>query len=124
MPDAMKRLGFVFKRIAAGTNSGFVDRHDPKIEFPVVSQSPSRSTGHGLIALLPGKKPGTNLLVVASSFNPALASVLTLGAELDILSQFIADKSAGKYFEVMIRYERNGDKVLDARPVAARRVYL
>jgi len=70
LPDAMNRLGYVFKRIEAGANSGFVDRHDAKVEYPVISQSPSRSTSHGLIALLPGKSPGATLLVVASSFNP------------------------------------------------------
>ena len=38
-------------------------------------------------------------------------------AELDKVTQ----QNAGKHFEAVIRYERNGDKILDARPVAARR---
>ncbi len=120
IPDIMTRLGYGFHLSPVGTNRGLLDRRDPAVHFPITVHSPSRSTGHGIIALLPGKASGTHVLLVASSFNPALASVLTLPAELDQLTRFLAEKNTGRYFEVVIRYDRNGDKVLDARPVAAR----
>jgi hypothetical protein len=33
----------------------------------------------------------------------------------------LEQQNTGTYFEAIIRYERNGDKILDARPVAIRR---
>ncbi len=124
IPDIMKRLGYGFQQSTAGTNRGIADRRDPAVTFPITNHSPARSTGYGVIALLPGKGAGTHVLVVASSFNPALASVLTLPTELEQLRKFLAQQQTGKYFEAVIRYERNGDKVLDARPVAARALTL
>ena len=122
-PALMKRLSFAFQVSTAGINRGLVDRLDPNATYPVTSHSPSRSTGHGLVALLPGKAPGTHVLLLASSFNPALASVLTLPAELDQLSRFLATQNTGKYFEVILRYERNDDRILDVTPLVARRIH-
>lgn len=121
VPDIMNRLSFGFHLSEAGTNRGLLDRRNPGTEYPVTVHSPSRSTGHGLLALLPGKAPGTHILLVASSFNPALASVLTIPGELEQLRQSLEQQNVGTYFEAIIRYERNGDKILDARPVAIRR---
>lgn len=121
VPEIMNRLGYGFQRSESGTNRGLLDRRNPGVEFPVTVHSPTRSTGHGLLALLPGKAPGTHILVVASSFNLALASVLTIPGELQQLRQFLEEKKVDKYFEAIIRYERSGDKILDAQPVEIRR---
>jgi hypothetical protein len=120
-PEIMDRLGYGFQPSDSGMNRGLLDRRNPGVEFPVTVHSPTRSTGHGLLALLPGKAPGTHVLVVASSFNLALASVLTIPGELQQLRQFREQTSVGKYFEAIIRYERSGDRILDARPVEIRR---
>ncbi len=120
-PEIMDRHGFGFQRSESGTNRGLLDRRNPGVEIPVTVHSPSRSTGHGLLALLPGKAPDKHVLVVASSCNFALASVLTIPGELQQLYQFLEQKRVGKYFEAILRYERSGDRILDARPVDVRR---
>ena len=76
-------------------------------EYAVTIHSPSRSTGRGPLALLPGRAPGTHILPVASSLNPTVASVLTIPGEWE-----------QAHFEAIIRYERNRDGILDAQPVA------
>ncbi len=119
--NVMDRLGFAFDRSSAGTYTGWVDAQT-KTTYPITAHSPTRTTGHGVIALLPGKSRNTHILVVASSFNPALASVLTSGTELGLLDEFLKQKKTGKFFESMIRYEISSDRVLDARPVAAKPV--
>jgi len=73
-------------------------RRNPGVEFPVPVHSPTRSTGHGLLALLPGKAPDTHVLLAASSFNLALASVLTIPGELQQLRQLLEQNWLGKYF--------------------------
>lgn len=122
--DLMDQLGFAFRRSAAGVNSGLIDRRAPDVSFPVTAHSPTRSTGHGLIARLPGKTPDTSVLIVGSVYNPALAMVLTEPAELAQFDEFLRANDAGKYFEAIIRYELDGNKVLDVRPVAARKLLI
>ena len=122
LPAVMNRLGFAFQRSEAGTNRGLYAPRFPAIEYPVTAHRPTRSTEHGLVAVLPGKSPGTTPPVVASSFKMAIASVLTIPAELDPLSRFLDEQKTEKYFGAVIRYERDGERVLDARPVAARKV--
>lgn len=117
--NVMDRLGYAFDRSSQATSRGWTDLRTPAT-YPVTVHSPSRTTGHGVIALVPGKSPRTRLLVVASSFNPALASLLTNGTELGLLNEFLRQQQTGPFFEAMIRYEVNSDRVLDARPVAAR----
>ncbi len=125
--DLMDKLGFAFRRSAAGVNSGLIDRRaaaGTEISFPVTAHSATRSTGHGLIARLPGKTPDTSVLIVGSVYNPALAMVLTSPAELAQFDEFLTANDAGKYFEAIIRYELDGNKVLDVRPVAARKLLI
>ncbi|MBY0503642.1 MAG: helix-turn-helix domain-containing protein [Bryobacteraceae bacterium] len=115
----MDRLGYAFTRSPSGVSRGLLDRSSGN-GFPAQSLSPIRSIGYGVIALLPGKTKGTHILVVASSFNPALVSLLTNQTELAGLQAFLQEKNTGAYFEALIRYELNAERVLDARPVAAR----
>lgn len=119
--NVMDRIGYGFDRGPGGTSRGLIDLRGGR-KFPVTAHSPSRSTGHGVIALLPGKSPNTHLLVVASTFNPALASVLTNRPELGLLRRFLNERKTGTFFEAVIRYEVNSDRVLDAQPVEARSV--
>jgi hypothetical protein len=91
-------------------------------QFPGVELAPLRSTNHGVLALLPGKAPGTRLLLFASVFNPALASLTTTPAELDSLHRFHQTHGASPFFEIVVRFERNADRVLRVTPVAYRAV--
>ena len=90
--------------------------------FADVAHAPLRSTSHGVLARLPGKGTGTRVLIFASSHNPALASVVTTPSELDSLADFHREHGSSEFFEIVIRYERNADHVLEAKPVAFRAV--
>lgn len=123
--NAMDRIGWAFDRTTVATSRGLLDlRAAPgtQRDYPVTAHSPTRTTGHGVIALLPGKAENTHLLVVASSFNPALSSLLTHPAELALLQKFLRQQKAGPDFEAIVRYELNADRVLDAKPILARPV--
>jgi len=117
----MNRLTFQFRRTQSGVNSGLIDRA-AGTDYPVTQHSTTRTTGHGLIARLPGKAPDTSVLIVASVHTPALARVLTEPAEIEPFRQFLAAHDAARYFEAVVRYEIDGGRVMDARTVAARPV--
>lgn len=88
--------------------------------FRSESLAPLRESNFGIIARLPGRTKGTSALVFLSSFNPALLSLAVTEAELEGLEAFRAQKGQGEHFEMVIRFERNADKVLHAKPVAYR----
>jgi len=87
-----------------------------------IEHAPLRITSYGVLARLPGKTPGTRLILFASTFNPALASVATTKSELDGLAAFHKAHGGAEFFEIVIRYERNADRVLKAVPVVYRAV--
>ncbi len=119
VPNVMDRLGYAFDRSPTGTARGFADTKSGKL-YPTKVHSPLRTTGHGVIAMLPGKAPNTRLLVVASAFNPALATLLTSQTELGVLRAFLDQRQAGESFEAIIQYEVSAERVLDAKAVDAR----
>ncbi len=84
---------------------------DEPSEWRDVTLAPNRVNGHGVLAVYPGKASGTRLLMLASRYNIALATFL------------INDPSAipAGSFEAVLAYERNGDKILNVRPVLVRR---
>jgi hypothetical protein len=84
--------------------------------------APLQYISHGVLARLPGRAPGTKIVLFASTYNPALASVATTGSELDSLEAFHRKHGADEYFEIVIRYERNADRVLRAMPIAYRSI--
>jgi hypothetical protein len=80
-------------------------------EWRDVTLAPNRVNGHGVLAVYPGRAPGTRLLMLASRYNIALAGFL------------INDPSAipSGNFEAVLAYERNGDRILSVKPVLVRR---
>lgn len=118
----MDRTGYTF-RPGAGVLVDRKAKPGEAVEYPNVIHSPLRSTSYGSIALLPGRASGTVMLAAASSFNPALATLLTTGAELETLRAFLKQKGIlSRHFEVLIRYEVSAQKVLSVAPIAARRI--
>ncbi len=90
--------------------------------FPFTQHSPVHATGHAAFARLPGRTANTQLLVFASSHNPALVALLTTPSELDSLAQLHQKNGAPPFFEIVIRYERNGDRILRLQAVLFRTV--
>jgi hypothetical protein len=104
---------------------GVLNRKPAPGEPPIysdIAHAPLRATSHGVIARLPGKAPGTKLTLFASTFNPALASVATTKSELDGIAAFHKQHGGSEFFEIVIRYERNADRVLKAVPLVYRAV--
>lgn len=87
-----------------------------------VQLAPLRMTGHGIIARLPGRVPGTQIVLLASRYNLSLASILTTRTELDALSAIHKANGAPSFFEIVVQYERNNDRTLRAKPVAIREI--
>ncbi len=94
---------------------------EPEV-FADVEHAPLRLASYGVLARLPGKAPGTKLALFASTFNPALASIVTTKTELDDLAAFHRKHGGAEFFEIVIRYERNAGRILKAVPVACRAV--
>lgn len=74
--------------------------------------APQRFTAYGTISVVPGQEAGRRVLILASSFNPSLASIVTSIAGLGQLPE--------GYFDAVVEYERNGDRTLRAKVVAIR----
>lgn len=89
-------------------------------QFSEIRHAPLRSTNHGIIARLPGKASGTVCVVFLSTYNPALLSMTLSPVELDQLTQFLRRRGDARFFETVIRFERNADRILQAAPVAYR----
>jgi hypothetical protein len=82
--------------------------------------APLRSRGYGILARVPARGASTTSLLFLSTFNPALLSVLLTKSKLSELEAFQRREGGHKFFEIVIRYERNADLVLSADPVAYR----
>ncbi len=87
-----------------------------------VEHAPLRSTGYGIVARLPGRLRDTETVLLASRFNVALSALLTTAHQLDVLEDYRRSHGAPPYYEMVVEYERNGDTVLRAKPIALRRV--
>ncbi len=101
-------------------NRNPLDKEPP--HFTEVRHSPLRATNYGIIARLPGQTPGTVSLVFLSSFNPALLSMTVNAGELGRLTSFLKTRKEAPYFETVVRFERNADRVLQTEAVAYRPV--
>jgi hypothetical protein len=121
MADLLGEMNFVLR-----SGTGQVISRNPRAgepeSFDTKAYSPVHSSSHGVFARLPGKGRNTQLLVFASSFNPALASLLTNQIYLDEMQKLHAKSGAPPYFEVVVEYERNGDRLLRLRPLLLRSV--
>lgn len=76
--------------------------------------APQRVIAYGTISVVAGREDGRRVLIVASSYNPALASILTASSGLAQLPD--------GYFDAVVEYERNGDRTLRAKVVAVRTI--
>jgi hypothetical protein len=85
-----------------------------------IRHSTLRITSHGIIARLPGNSKGTTSLVFISTFNPALLSMTVTPTELDSVDAFHQRNGGSPFFEMVVRYERNADRILQAKPIAYR----
>lgn len=90
--------------------------------FETVTHSPVHVSSHGVLARLPGRSPNTQLILFGSSFNPALVNLLTSPVYLDALEELHRKNGAPPFFEVVVAYERNGDRLLRLKPVLFRAV--
>lgn len=90
--------------------------------FNEIRHSPLRTTSHGVIARVAGKARGTTCLVFLSTYNPALLSMAISPMELDELATFLRKQGEARHFEAVVRYERNADRILQATPVAYRKL--
>ena len=115
----MERMNFYMKPNGGGVFNRAPLPGEPE-RFSDTIHSPLRSTSHGILARLPGRAPGTQVLLFASSYNPALVTLLTTAAELDSLRALHEKNGGSTFFEIVVRYERNADRVLRARPVTYR----
>jgi hypothetical protein len=79
-------------------------------------------TSYGIISVLPGRAPGTRLILVSGARTYALASFLTSSLTLADLDQFLRDKGRPEFFETVIEARVQGFKLLKARAAAFRSV--
>ena len=92
------------------------------VSFATTSHSPVHVTSHAALARLPGRTPDTQLLLFSSSFNPALITLLTSPSQMDAIERLHQQNGAPPYFEIVIQYERNGDRLLRLQPMLFRTV--
>jgi hypothetical protein len=83
-----------------------------------VQESPERSVWPGVIAVLPGPRRDTHLLVLAARHTSALVSFLTSANGLDQLDRLWKANGSPEYFETVVNSEMNGDELVRFWPVA------
>jgi len=82
----------------------------------------SETTTYGIVSVLPGRAPGTKLILVSGLKTFALASFLTSPVTLSDLANFLREKQQPEYFEMVVESQVEGFKLLKARPAAFRTV--
>jgi hypothetical protein len=82
--------------------------------------APGHNINHGIISRMPGKSAGTYMLVLAGRFNSGLSTMLTSEAEMEQVVKLYRANGSPEYFEMVVRYERNAERILKANPVAFR----
>lgn len=90
--------------------------------FATTTHSTVHVTSHAALARLPGRTPETQLILFASSFNPALTTLLTSPSQVDAIERLHEQNGAPPFFEIVLQYERNGDRLLRLQPVLFRTV--
>jgi hypothetical protein len=83
-------------------------------EYKMVQQSGSRRSVPGVVALLPGSAPNTNVLMVASWASSAMVSFLTSDPSLAQLDAAWNRQGSPVHFEALIQSEIEGNAVLRA----------
>jgi hypothetical protein len=82
--------------------------------------APLRTVSYGIVARRPGKERGTELVLLASRHNNALAAMLTSASELEKLETIRRNNGSPRHFEAVVEYEQNAEKVLRAKWIAFR----
>ncbi len=85
-----------------------------------ITLAPERTISYGIVSRLPGRTPGTHMLVLAGRYNTGLSMLLTTPSELAEVEKLHRGKGAPEYFEMVVRFERNGDRILRTKPIALR----
>jgi hypothetical protein len=83
-----------------------------------VTESPERSVWPGVIAVLPGPRRDTHLLILAARHTSALVSFLTSANGLDQLDRLWKANGSPEYFETVVNSEMNNDELVRFWPVA------
>lgn len=85
-----------------------------------IQLAPERSISHGIISRLPGRTPGTHMLILAGRYNLGLSTLLTTPSELGEVERLHRSRNSPEFFEMVVRFERNGDRILRTKPIALR----
>jgi len=75
--------------------------------FETVRESPSRVIAPGILALLPGRSPGTFVLILAGYHTNALVSYLTSASGLEDLQKVRSLQGNPRFFEAVVLSEVN-----------------
>jgi hypothetical protein len=81
-----------------------------------------RQTGYGALARLPGNANQSEFLMVASNYNLSMAMVLTTASELEKIEAMRRAHGSPRHFEIVVQFERSGDRTLNSTPVAFRAI--
>jgi hypothetical protein len=87
--------------------------------FHVISQSSRRSTRPGLIALLPGKSPGANILLMAGDSAPLFSFLITISG-LDLIVEGMKELRPSPHFEAVVQMDVDNGILLKYKVVAFR----
>lgn len=117
----LEKMNFYVLPIRGGVLSRNPGPGEPA-HYAEIRHAPLRSTNYGVIARVPGRAAGSTALVFLSTYNPALLSVCLNPAELESFEARLRQAGNPTYFEAVIEFERNADRVLRAQMVALRSI--
>lgn len=85
-----------------------------------VQENPERAIWPGVVAVLPGPRGKTHLLILASRHTSALVATLTSGNGLEQVERLWRSKGSPEFFEMAVNSEMNGMDLVRSWPVLLR----
>lgn len=85
--------------------------------YPVIRESPERIIRPGIIAMLPGRRPGLRVLLIEARDTAAVISMLSSNAGVNSIETMLRSHGNPDYWEMVVETELNDDQPLRSWPV-------
>lgn len=113
----LDRMRFFLTENESSVEARATSPSEPKKIFQAVNEGNSHTILPGIIAVLPGKKSNTKLLILQSRHTAALVEILTSTTGYEMIEKIRSQHGSPTYYEIALATEMNGDHMIRAWPV-------
>ena len=113
----LDRMRFFLTANESSVETRITSPSEPKKIYKAVDEGNSHAVLPGIIAVLPGKKTNTKLLILQSRHTAALVEMLTSTTGSELIEKLRSQHGSPTYYEIAVLTEMNGDHMIRAWPV-------